>query len=426
MCKTNEQEGKDGISPVHAISLASQLLNMYSMKTLTDVTVHCGTESFNLHSPILSHSSGYFHTVLTNKVSSVTLDFSPAVEPTIFEIIIESFYTGTVNGINEMNAEEILYAGYHLEASNVKSSAESFLLGRLNIENALSYWLASRFCNAEKVQKASIELLGRHIDEISQSQVYLELQLDTVVDMLSDENLKVASEQHVYEAAIAWIKYDEEKRSKDLNTILDTVRLSSLPVAFLVSVVGQEDLIENDSVAMSKYSRILKFKLDNKSFRKSFRSLPVEKKRHNALTGVSRSVEDKWTSLVRGIQSIDVEGGFNRVSTELSKLTKSCKEKISEAKQKIDQNATRDQNILETSSGLSEVPEDSESLLSYADAGSNEQNDVPASDSMTQSDFDLLENAKSTESNLHTTSDDEGVSLGSDSAVVLGKVEDTV
>merc|ERR1719162_853562 len=135
------------------------------------------------------------------------------------------------------------------------------MIRHLDTENCLQYWLSARLCDNKKVKDAAIGLIGRHLDLVSKTPLFLALEADVMVEILSDDELQVPSEVHAYESAMGWLKYDSEGRRKHLSDVLNSIRLDLLPVNYLVNVVGKEDMIEENSSAMSKYSGALKCKL---------------------------------------------------------------------------------------------------------------------------------------------------------------------
>jgi len=81
-----------------------------------------------------------------------------------------------------------------------------------------------------------------------------------------------------------------------LSNMLDSIRLDLLPVKYLVDVVGKEDLIEDNSTAMSKYSKALKSKLGGEK-------INIKKKaRHNMMHGMRGGYE----KLSKSMRSISV------------------------------------------------------------------------------------------------------------------------
>ncbi len=258
------------INPIHSVSLTQYLISLYSSDSLTDITITCADETFDLHSPVLSHGSGYFCSVFNKPdggrsedelSSSVNLDFIPPIEPHTFRMIVDSLYTGIVKDMNERNVTDILEGSHHLDVPLAKDACELFMLRHLNIDNCLQYWLSARLCDNVKVKNEAIGLIGRHLDEICKTSLFLELQSNTVMDILSNDGLQLSSEVNAYDAAMSWLKYDQESRVGELDTLLESIRFQYLPVKYLVEVVGKEDMIEGNNSAMKKFTRALKSKL---------------------------------------------------------------------------------------------------------------------------------------------------------------------
>jgi hypothetical protein len=271
------------VNELHALSLANHLVTLYTTNCITDISVRCGDETFDLHSPVLSHGSDYFRNVFTDDQSEITLEFTPSIESSTFRIIVESLYTGTVDGMTEKNVTSIVEASHHMGIKLVTDACVDFMLKHLDLDNCLEYWLSAKLCDNAKVKDEAIGLMGRHLEKISQLSQFLNLQSNTVIDIFMNDKLQVVSEVVVYEAAMAWIKYDPESREKELSSILQSIRLPLLPKRYLVNVVGKEDMIEENSDAMKKYSFALKSQLGGESKRISAR--------HNAMHGMRGGYE---------------------------------------------------------------------------------------------------------------------------------------
>ena len=266
---TDEIQQKVNITPtsMYATSLANNLLDLYKKGIATDFTVVCDDETFNLHKAVSIHGSGYFADILTskdnNEIAEVTLDFKPTIQPSIFRCIVKSLYTGIIQDMTIENITALLEASYHLQIKHSYDACVKFMLTHLDLDNCLSYWLWAKLCQSEKLKQASIGFIGRHLDSIKATEQFLLLSKDTIEEILAHDSLEVPTEERVFEAAIAWIKYDEVNRKSYLSSLLSVVRLTHLPVDYLENIVGKEDLIQNDPNAMSYYSEGLKMKLKN-------------------------------------------------------------------------------------------------------------------------------------------------------------------
>lgn len=242
--------------------------------------------------------------------TEINLEFAPNCDVETFRIIVESMYTGVVDGIEISNVTDVLEASHYMEVDLVTEACTGFMLHDLDLENCLQFWLSATLCGNEDVKAESIGLIGRHLETVSTSAEFLTLQSNTVEAILSDDKLQVVSEVRAYEAAMSWIKFDIDTRQQYLSSLLDTIRMPLLPVKYLVNVVGTEDMIEDNSDAMKKYSRALKSQLgDGKNEFKA---------RHNFVHGIRGSFE-KFTKKIKDPASSCQKGEEDFVVTALDK-----------------------------------------------------------------------------------------------------------
>jgi len=300
---TDNVDSVPEISPIHAQSMTYHLWMLYNSKVGTDINVKCGEKTYYLHSSVLSHGSTYFYNALIDKKSTIELDFPLNMDTVTFDIVVESLYTGVVRGLNDTNVTLVLGASFDLQVPYVIDACGNFMMNCLDIDNCLEYWLAAKMCCLDKVKVESIGVVGRHLQSIAKMQFFMEIQETTLVEILSDDNLQVPSEHWVYDAGMAWIKYDLENRKRKLNSVLEAVRLPLLPVHFLIAVVGKEDLIENDHAAMSKYSYALKCKLNTEARRETSRQTGTGHKLFKVRHGFTHFIKGSFERLTKESKS---------------------------------------------------------------------------------------------------------------------------
>ena len=66
-------------------------------------------------------------------------------------------------------------------------------------------------------------------------------------ELIGSSQLNVASEEEAFEAAMAWVRHDAEKRTPFLSRLMSKVRIPLLSRHFLMSTVDSEELIREDS-----------------------------------------------------------------------------------------------------------------------------------------------------------------------------------
>jgi hypothetical protein len=251
------------ISPLYALSLCTHLVSLYNTDNLSDVSVLCEDEVFELHSPVLSHASSYFREILVRGENDIVIDESLGIGALEFRILAESMYTGNIRGLSLRNIGKVLKASNVLQMNMAKISCVQFLIDNMNLYYALEFWILGDSIQNDSVTHEAIGLIGRHLEDISKSSTFLQLDLEKVEKILMDDHLMVSNERFVYEAVLSWIRHDLPCREGEFNRLLHAVRMPFLSDRYLIQVLGKEKMILESSSALNAYSEALKVKLEN-------------------------------------------------------------------------------------------------------------------------------------------------------------------
>ena len=248
---------------LYTLQLAAQLREMYQSKTLCDIAITCGSKRFDFQKVVLSCGSGYFRNLLKDDPTcrEHILTFEPAIQPETFEIVAESLYTGAITKIDYETSIPLLRAAYFLDVPHATAQCTELLLHELDQDKCLEIWKAARFCSNDALLVASTAMIGRHLPTVTSMDLFLDLPIEEVVDLLSSDGLEVPNEMVVYEAVIAWIKHDTANREGLLVQVLNVVRFPYLSRRYLTKTVATESLIQSNHDAMHMYSKAMRFKL---------------------------------------------------------------------------------------------------------------------------------------------------------------------
>lgn len=84
------------VSSEHASYLLSNLHNLFLAQDFCDIKVNIGDQVFRCHKNVLSAASSYFHAMFSGGLAEMDRDkvVIQAVDPAIFEIILNFIYTG--------------------------------------------------------------------------------------------------------------------------------------------------------------------------------------------------------------------------------------------------------------------------------------------------------------------------------------------
>lgn len=282
-------QDKAEISPLHSLSLCAHLVYLFNNDLLSDVSVLCEDEVFDLHSPVLSHASEYFREMLTNGEKDIVVDITLGIEATVFSILVESMYTGNLRGLEERNVLNVLRASHSFKMEVAKSHCIQFMINNMNANNCLEFWIAGETIENDILMREAIVRIGRHLLEICTTEGFLKLNLASVEKILRDDFLFISSESDVFEAILAWINYDAPSRGRSFCVLLESVRMMYISDSYLINVVGKENLVVQDSKALMMYSLALQTKLEHKP--------SIIRKRHGVVNALLGRIDNMLVNL---------------------------------------------------------------------------------------------------------------------------------
>ncbi|XP_050164047.1 kelch-like protein 18 isoform X1 [Myiozetetes cayanensis] len=211
---------------------------------LCDVTLKVGDHKFSAHRIVLAASIPYFHAMFTNDMMECKQEeiVMQGMDPSALEALINFAYNGHL-AIDQQNVQSLLMGASFLQLQNIKDACCTFLRERLHPKNCLGVRQFAETMMCALLYDAANSFTHQHFPEVSMAEEFLALPLDDVLELLSRDELNVKSEEQVFEAALAWIRYDREQREPFLPELLSRIRLPLCRPQFLTDRVQQDDLV---------------------------------------------------------------------------------------------------------------------------------------------------------------------------------------
>uniref|UniRef100_A0A286ZV45 Kelch like family member 18 n=1 Tax=Sus scrofa TaxID=9823 RepID=A0A286ZV45_PIG len=254
---------------------------------LCDVTLKIGDHKFSAHRIVLAASIPYFHAMFTNDMMECKQDeiVMQGMDPSALEALINFAYNGHL-AIDQQNVQSLLMGASFLQLQSIKDACCTFLRerwwvavvitffhvrlllvpeepkestqiaqgGRFRISSGCPWpWLHPKNCLGVRqfaetmmcavLYDAANSFIHQHFVEVSMSEEFLALPLEDVLELVSRDELNVKSEEQVFEAALAWVRYDREQRGPYLPELLSNIRLPLCRPQFLSDRVQQDDLV---------------------------------------------------------------------------------------------------------------------------------------------------------------------------------------
>ena len=161
----------------------------------------------------------------------------------VVETVINYAYTGQIT-IDESNAYTIILAASFFSLGNVMEALDTTLLKSIfTPKNILSIRHIALTSNCPQLLKKSNIFIEQYFLEVAKTESFLDLSVEDINDLLSNDKLNVSSEQQVLEALMLWITHDIEDRKSYLPRLITRIRLRLISPEFLINFVMEEELM---------------------------------------------------------------------------------------------------------------------------------------------------------------------------------------
>ena len=211
---------------------------------LCDVVIEVGKKKFRAHKVVLAASSPYFEAMFLSGMSEshqqqVTLQ---GIDTDAFDSILGLIYDGQIR-ISTENVQSLLTTASIFQIDHLKEACSEFLEGHLAPHNTLGIKSFAEAHGCVNLAAAALRHGLVHFSEVSGGEEFLGLGLDQMLKLLSRDDLRVESEEQVFDAAVRWIEYDSTNRSQYMAKLLSLVRLPLLTPQLLVDKVKANPLV---------------------------------------------------------------------------------------------------------------------------------------------------------------------------------------
>lgn len=216
-------------------------------RELCDVVLIVGSKKIFAHRVILSACSPYFHAMFTGELaeSRQTEVTIRDIDETAMELLIDFCYTSNIT-VEEGNVQTLLPAACLLQLAEIQDVCCEFLKRQLDPSNCLGIRAFADTHACRDLLRIADKFTQHNFQEVMESEEFLLLPVNQLVDIISSDELNVRSEEQVYNAVVNWVKFNIAERRSHLPVVVQHVRLPLMSPKFLVGTVGSELLIKSD------------------------------------------------------------------------------------------------------------------------------------------------------------------------------------
>lgn len=208
----------------HSNMVLASLNDLRIHRELCDVELVVDDVRIPAHRSILCACSPYFKAMFSssyseaNQGSVVIRD----VSSTALELLVQYFYTSEVY-ITTDNVQELLSASCMFQIPSLKDACCEFMRRHLGVTNCLGVRAVADLHSCAQLRKIADDFAKKNFTSVIESEEFLKLEMEHLIDLFSSDELGVASEERVYEAVMIWIQHDPVNREEHLIQLLEKV-----------------------------------------------------------------------------------------------------------------------------------------------------------------------------------------------------------
>ena len=222
------------IAKEHSMKLLNKVQQLRMQGLMCDATLTVEGKHFPVHRVILSASSSYFQVMFTSGMAESFMDHVEihGMSPEIFQTILDFIYTGIVE-VNESNVQQLLPASKMLQVQDIEVICCDFLKHEIDSTNCIGIYQFAEDHSCSSLSKSALDFIHRNFVEVSNQEEFLQLTRTVLLQLLESEELKIESEEQVFEAAMRWVLFDLTRGREALGKILERIRLPLISPKFL-------------------------------------------------------------------------------------------------------------------------------------------------------------------------------------------------
>ncbi|XP_049304302.1 kelch-like protein 17 [Bactrocera dorsalis] len=214
--------------------LMTKIFCFYDEQSLIDVTFKFAnsTAVIPAHRLILAAASPYFANLFNGEQGNNPVIEINDIDSDIFERLIAFCYTGQTL-ITVSNVGAMVKAAIVLQLDDAITSCVDYLMTHIGEYTLQAVYTLERETQCELLKQKIIEYEIQNFMEISQSNEFLNFDVERMQRLLESDNLNIAREEDAYDAIKRWFNYDVPARQEQLPVLIACLRLIHFDDDFL-------------------------------------------------------------------------------------------------------------------------------------------------------------------------------------------------
>lgn len=229
--------------------LQDGLKELLNENKFVDCHLKVGDRSFPCHRLIMAACSPYFREIFftedgkeVENTKEVVLE---DVNPSILDMIIQYLYSAEID-LTDDNVQDIIAVANRFQIPSVFTVCVNYLQKKLSLGNCLAIFRMGLVLNCPRLAIAARNYIADRFELLYKEEEFLKLAAHELFAIIGGDSLNVEREELVFEAVMAWVRHDREKRLKVLKDAFNCIRFRLLPEKYFKERVETEEIIKAD------------------------------------------------------------------------------------------------------------------------------------------------------------------------------------
>eukprot|EP00102_Acyrthosiphon_pisum_P019852 XP_016657062.1 PREDICTED: kelch-like protein 2 [Acyrthosiphon pisum] len=176
----------------------------------------------------------------------------------ILQLLVDFIYSGTIL-ITKKNVQDLLAASNLLQLNDLKETCCEFFQKQLHPTNCLGIKAFADVHSCTKLLSSSELYIKQYFLKVVESEEFLSLSSEELVKLISCDELKVSSEEEVFESVLRWVKNELDSRKCFLPQLMEHVRLAFTSENYIIQKVLKEPILNNCLKCKEYINEVLHF-----------------------------------------------------------------------------------------------------------------------------------------------------------------------
>ena len=196
-----------------------------------------------------------------------------------FQVILDMVYSGTLK-LKVENMHQVLSAGDIFLMNEVKCACAEFMLMVLNSDiaatEALTIRRSAELYSLTDLEHEADRVITLMFAKVAVSAAFCDLPYHELLSLFQSDYIQEGNEFIFWQAAVAWIKHNQEERSHVIDELMTCVRFPLILPEILLSTIAEDPLMSKSDRCKELIEEAMKYQLlpSSQSILQTCRSKP--------------------------------------------------------------------------------------------------------------------------------------------------------